>query len=92
MSNHKFNGQSAFDSFQLCCFCSPRFCQFNICFNLHSMPTLLFFMLVFATPQFDWFNTMLTLLCEWENYPIKHSMPILFLNPFKYVAVYSPCF
>ena len=49
-------------------------------------------MFVFATPQFEWVKTMLTLLCELENYPIKHSMPILFLNPFKYVVFYSPCF
>ena len=49
-------------------------------------------MFVFATPQFEWFKTMLTLLREWENYPIKHSMPILFLNPFKHVVFYSPCF
>ena len=51
-----------------------------------------FFVFVFATPQFEWFNTMLTLLREWKNYPIKHSMPILFLNPFKHVVFYSPCF
>ena len=50
------------------------------------------FAFAFATLQFEWFKTMLTLLCEWENYPIKHSMPIPFLDPFKHVVFYSPCF
>ena len=49
-------------------------------------------MFVFATPQFEWFKTLLTLLRKWENYPITNSMPILFLNPFKHVVFYSPCF
>ena len=91
MSNRTFDTQSALESFQPWCFCGPHFCQCKIGFNLHSMPRL-FFMFVFATPQFEWFKTMLTLLCEWQNYPIKHSMPIPFLNPFKHVVFYSPFF
>ena len=57
------------------------------------IPRLVFFFnFVGATLQFESFKTMLTLLWEWENPPINLSMPILFLNPFKHVVFYSPCF
>ena len=89
-----FHTHSAFESFQTCCFCSSCFSPCKIGFNLHSMPSL--FMFVFATPPFTtakWFKTpSYPDFCECKNYQIKHSMPILFLNPYKHVVFYSPSF
>ena len=91
MSNHTFNTQAIqklSNMLFLPATLLPVQNRFQFAFHAWSF----FFMFVLATPQFEWFKTMLTLLREWENYPIQHSMPILFLNPFKHVVFHSPCF